>query len=895
MSTTGSRPALPRLEPGSVERTALLARLAEARARTCLLVLGPAGSGKTSLALQWRVQALAFGHDVAWMTAMPGDDAPVLLEALLAALDRVDPAIAREARFLYNRDSGMRAPDALAVSVLRALQARGRPLTLVVDDCQNIQDARAHALLQTWLDFAPPGFHLVLVSRTVPPLQLARLRSHDALLELGVGDLRFSLEEVRTFLRTRHPEHDAGDARRLHELTDGWAAGLQLFSMDLRRGSAPLGRALPVQTPHDFSAYFHREVIAGLELEVLDRMTRLAVPDRFNLALAVALLGDEAASALLARMRREHLFVMPLEGAEREGWLRFHPLFRDLLLERFERLPADEQRATHATLAGWFGRRRLLRDAVRHGMAAGDLPQAAAWVDRWARELFLQGELQPLVRAVSELPRPVLQERPTLLLWLGWSQLCYRQFGACHETLAALQARAPEDDERHHGDLLAFSLALQEDDLATAQALLPRMQAIPQGADAVLTGGRRNLLGWMYTHMGQFGQARAVLEGTPPLREDGSPLLDSAFGSLMSRAVLGLAWLHEGNVRRAEPVLREVLADADAALGPFCEPACNAAGFLSAALYEGNDLPALRQLLDQRYDTIERVALPDSLITAAMARARLHRFDGHPREALEGLERVEALARHRGLDRALAFAWSERVRCLLQLGDAAGVEATLQSLRGLAGRHEGIDHPSSRRILGLASHADAVVHAAAGDGQDALACLERLCGPQQDVLLRRDRCAALGLRAVLLARLGPRATALQALAPVLQAARRDGMLRSLLDLGEDLLSLAADCARAEPDPALGFYVEHLQAQAGLHRPGTPGAASPPLEALSERELEVLRALAHAMSNKRIAQALGVSPETVKWHLKNVYAKLAVIGRDDAVARGRNLGLLPEPH
>ncbi|WP_372659244.1 LuxR C-terminal-related transcriptional regulator [Hydrogenophaga sp.] len=895
MNPTESSPSLPRLEPGSIERSRLLARLAEARHKTCVLILGPAGCGKTTLALQWRAQALGYGHGFAWMTVLPGDDAQALLDALFAALDRVDPDIAREARFIYNRDSELRSPDPIAIAVLRGLMQRTSPLVLLIDDYQNITDARAHALLQIWLDFAPAHFHLVVVSRTVPPLSLSRLRDQDAVMELGFVDLRFALDEVRAFVQSRHSDHPERDARRLHDITDGWVAGLQLVALDIKRQPERLGRAVPVQNPHDFTAYFNREVLSQLELGELDAMTRLAAARGFNQALVAALVGEEAGPALLERMRREHLFLIPLDGMERAGWFRFHPLFRDLLLERFARLPLPEQRATHAVLSQWFGRYKRLREAVHHGVAGGDLEQAADWLDRWARELFLNGELQRLVRAVAELPRGILRGRASLLLWLGWSQLCYRQFTACHESLAALREQARETDveAQAHWCLLAFSLALQEDDIPAAQALVPAMQAMRPSSDAVLVGGRRNLLSWLYIHLGDFEQARAVLQGPVPSRDDGSSLLDSPFGALMGQALRGFTHLHESDMRRAEPVLRDALAEAERALGPYCEPACNAAGFLSAVLYEVNDLAGLHQLLEPRLDTIERVALPDAMITAAVVRSRLRRLEGNPMEALEGLDRLEEVAQRRGLDRALGFALIERVRTALHMGDAAAARQTLHTLQALARRHAGEQAPASRRAVGLSAFATALVLAAEHDDRGALAALEPLCGPDDPAVMRRDRCSAHGLRALLWARVGQHEQAMALLTRVLQDAQRQGMVRSLLDLGDGFLALVQQWVQQTPDvdPALAFYVEHLQAQAGLHRPEVQRLATPLQEALSEREHEILRALANAMSNKRIAQALGVSPETVKWHLKNVYAKLGVYGRDDAVARARDLGLV----
>lgn len=889
MSAAARPSAPPRLEPGSIERTRLLARMTEARHKTCMLILGPAGSGKTSLALQWRALALAFGHDVAWVTAQGGDDGRALLDPLFDSLDRVDPEIAREARLLYNRGSDVRA-DAIAIALLRGLLPREGPLVLVLDDWQNVRDTRAHAVVQTLIDFAPATLRLVIVSRAVPPLSLARLRDQGALVEIGPRELRFTLEEVQAFLQARLPRGPAtSDARKLLELTDGWAAGLQLVALQ------PRAPASPVQNAHDFTAYFNREVLCRVDEATLDAMTRLAAARGFNQALAATVAGGEAGALLLEQLRREHLFITPQDGAEREGWYRFHPLFRELLLERFEQLPRDGQRATHALLAQWFGQRRYLRDAVHHAVAAGDLQQAADWVDRWARELFLHGELQQLVRAVSELPRTVIATHPSLLLWLGWTQLCYQQFSACHETVAALRAQLRDGDEkaRAHCALLAFSLALQEDDLATAQSLLPEMESMRHGTDAVLVGGRRNLLGWMYAHTGEYEQARAVLQGPPPLREDGSPLLDSPFGHLMSSSLLGLSWLYDGNVRQAEPVLREALAQAEAALGRYSEPACNTAAYLSATLYEVNDLEGMRQLLDGRLDTIERVALPDALVTVAIACARLHRFEGNPREALEGLERLEDVAQRRSLDRLLALSLNERVRCLIQMGDMEGAGLVLHQLQALASRHAGNTTPVSLRIGGLAQFAAAVLHAARHEDRAALHALGERGRHDTVLLLRRDRAASLALRAVLLARAGQHATAHQVMRQALLLGQQHGLVRMLLDIGDEFLPLAASSVdgHGEADPVAGFYVDHLRQQAQRHRPAATRPAISLREPLSDRELEILRALAHSMSNKRIAQVLGVSPETVKWHLRNVYGKLGVAGRDEAVARGRDLGLV----
>lgn len=878
-----------RLEPGRIERKQLLARLVNARHKTCVLIHGLAGSGKTSLALQWRAQAMGYGHDVAWLTVQSEDDGQSLLEPLFQSLDRVDPEISVEARLLYNRTGKLRA-DVISIALLRALLRRSKPLLVVIDDWQHVTDPQANHVLQTLLDFAPPSLHIVVVSRTVPDLALARLRDQGMLEELGPRELKFTLEEVQSFMKSRPAGADTSQtARKLLEVTDGWAAGLQLLALQPK---APLS---PVQNAREFSEYFNREVLCSLDKDALDAMTCLAVARSFNQALAVVLVGEPLGSAIVERLQREHLFILPQHDAASSGWFRFHPIFREILLDRFKRLPEAEQIHMHATLAHWLGQRCRLREAVHHAILAGDTAQAASLVERWARELFLNGELQQIVRAVAELPTAVLNSRPSLLMWLGWTQLCYNQFNACHETLAALKLRHSESDQggQAHAVLLAFSLALQEDDLETAQALLPALNSMGQGEDVVLVGGRRNLLGWMYAHMADYESARKVLEGPTPLREDGTPLLNSAFGLLMNQSLTGLSWLYAGDVRSAEPVLRDALAQAERELGRYSEPACNAAAFLAATLYEANELDELRQLLDGRLDTIERVVLPDALVTVALATARLRRLDGNPLEAIEGLQRVEDVAQRRALDRLQAFAISERVRCLLQMGDIPGAAEMLKQLEQLAAMHVQHTGPVSQRICGLTRFIQALYYTA--QRNDALA-LEALgeSGRHDTVLQqRRDRCAYLALRALLLTRLGRGEEGLTVMCATLQQGHQQGLVRTLLDMGSEVMALADACANTygSQDPVLPFYVDHLRLQMHRHQAVERVSIATPSEPLSERELEILRVLSQSMSNKRIAQALGISPETVKWHLRNVYAKLGVMGRDDAVAIARGMELV----
>ena len=283
----------------------------------------------------------------------------------------------------------------------------------MIDDYHLIQDERVHCFVQMLLDLAPPNLHLLIVSRTTPPVSLARLRDQGELLELGFGDLRFSASETKELLLAQNLGLSAGEARTLHEMTDGWAAGLHLVSLALRdrRARAKIGLQGRVRDAEDFRKYFNSHVLTHRSLSDIDALTKLAVVQRFDQGLCSALFGPAAGQELLERLQSHNAFLIPVEGTEHAGWYRFHTLLRDQLKELFDQLPADEQRRVHAAVGDSFGRRGFLREAVHHCVAAGEADRAANWVQASAQSLFLNGELRRLVRAVAELPEATIRSR----------------------------------------------------------------------------------------------------------------------------------------------------------------------------------------------------------------------------------------------------------------------------------------------------------------------------------------------------------------------------------------------------------------------------------------------------------------------------------------------------
>ncbi len=878
--------------PGVV-RTRLLDRMDAGPPQRIVSLTAPAGCGKTHLLLAWRRRLAVDGVDVAWVAFEPGDDDPDrFLDAILAGLAGVDPALVREPAVLAQRGGEPDATEAVLVAMVRAIAARPRPLALVLDDAHHLADARAVAALQWLLDHAPPGLRCALASRSGVPLSTGRWRARGELTELGWDDLRFTAAEAAGFVGRALGEVDPAECAEIYDRTQGWAAGLELVCLDRR--TAKDGRTGPkpeVRDAGSFARYVEHEVLARLEPAVVELLVRCAVPEHLDAALCKALAGPALGHLpLVTRLADEGLFVLPAGPRHPDGWWRLHPLLRDVLLTRLARLPQHERQALHAIAWRFFAARGLLQDAVDHALRAQAPAEAAALVEGAAPGLFDQGELRQLADLVRRLPHGVVRDRPGLRLWLAYGQLHAMRLDDCERSIADLRdaLRDASPAERYRLTLLRALHAAQRDDWARAAAILPELQAMPPDADAIARSGRRNLLTWIHLYAGDYEQARRV-----QLDDDGSPGAaapprGSAFGLLAGRCLVGLTHAVEGRVVQAERIYRDVLHEAESRGPGGADAGTLAAGLLGEVLYELNDWPGALALLEPRLEVLEQVSIPDTVLRVMLALGRSRWLAGRPMDALEGLEQAQDKAARGGLDRLLAYCLLERLQFRLQRRELSDARAAMEELEALDVRHAAADRGTMVEIPVVAARARIRIDLYTGDLPRALERLRTLT----EVCARRGRARRVPYlllqSAVVLRELRRHDESLACVRDALRHGHRLGLVRTMLDAHEDVPALLGHASRDEvPDPVLSFYAERLQAaarEAARGAPPPPGATRPGLEVLSPREGEIVRLLLQAHSNKRIARALELSPDTVKWHLKNAYAKLEASGRDDVVER-----------
>jgi LuxR family maltose regulon positive regulatory protein len=846
------------------------------RDAAALMVRAPAGTGKTSLLAQWRLEQLGLGVPVAWVGAQAIDDPGRLAQSLALSL-RIAMARPTFGRSVLEDDR----PGNLAgmTALLAELAQSAASVVLIVDEVDRLP-AASRASLAYLLRNAPLNVRIFMAARPDGQLDIDDLIAYGQCVEIGAAQLRFSLEETLQLVQARFGARVGRDtAARLHALTEGWPLGMQLAMSIVARGAdagtaiAGLGAA---------GGALQGELVGLLlaDMDATDRdfLVRVSVLELLHPALCRAVAGIDDAAARLTRLANDTPVFAATEGGD---WLRMHALVRDALRQRFANLDEAEQVSAHASAAQWLAAHNLPDEAARHALSAGQHQQAYALAERSLYEsLMRHGRLGAVLEWLAQLPAEELDQRPRLLLAVAWTLASSERHEEAARFVARILAHPGADDAlRCECALILGGAAAFADDPDRFVALhAPWTDAAPL-TDPLLLQSHANRMAYC-----------ALLEGEPALarlREQQAARGDAGHGSTdyirrWSELVIGLSYVWEGQALLAEPCLRSAVDSAEAQLGRRHRFSCNLAALLAATAWERNLPGDASALLADRLDVLEHSGLPESLMRAYLTASRMAVAEGAEHRALELLAALDAAGAARRLPRLRIASLVEQVRVHARRYRAQTCRELCDRIDQLLADPAAPPGPLWRRSADmLRDVAQAYEAIAAREWQSALAPLERADEGARALRQGGLHIELLGLRALALERCGQPA---------------DALVREAIDLAR---ALGLQRVFADAHPELGAWVEALAAgndrSVAAAPPVTPAPAPTTSAVLTPKEHEVLALLARNLSNKEIGRAMQAGETTIKWHVKNLFAKLDAGTRAQVVQRARILGLLGGQH
>jgi LuxR family maltose regulon positive regulatory protein len=875
-----------------------------------IMVTAPAGFGKTTLVSEWaRMSGLPLG----WLSLDEGDSDPIrFLRYLVAAMQSIDARIGKSIQAaLY----GLQPPDATVVltEIINDLLLIEGPSLIVLDDYHQIINLQIHDCINFMVDHLPPATHLVIATRADPPLQLARRRGQGTICELRAVDLRFSGEEVATFInQVMGLNLKAEDIAALESRTEGWVASLQMAALSLQDTRDRHAFVTAFSGDNRYIAdYLLEEVLQHQPVEFQRFLLQTSILDRLSAGLCDAVTGRQDSQSMLNLLERNNLFIVPLD--DQRSWFRYHNLFADLLRKRLAQLEGEEAICElQKQASAWYAGQNYWLEAINQAFACSDYDLAVGLIERGNQDLYLTSELNALVRFAEMLPAAYILGNSRLALSFGWAAHATGRPDICRRMVHIV--------ERNCGlgvdDFVALGEAKSEFDELTRSALV----------EATVMGARLAIDNLEVKRAGRL--AELVLPDLDP-RYDNLPSLNSPPFALRGPHlyILGLVHTLRGEMTKAESMLQSALEEAQQQYNIF---------IISLALGQLGEVQMLQGHLSQARKTYEqavqiaaqqntppsaffgishvglgeiayeqnRLEEAEAEFTAGVAQGRLWNswecllpgYTGLARlyqarsETSKAHQSLDSLLEHTRDNRVIVEATVETWRAWLWLrnGDLEHVETWAEDLD--------LQEPGENYLQWeLQALMVARLRLAQGRPEEALSILKKLQSFTEagnrwrrmvDIWLLACQAAA-GLDQV--------DDSLDSLKSALALAAPEQLIRPFLDEGREFNNILSRLYTRLQDATLKQFAARILQEAApslqLDRPDQHPTATGLVEALSERELEVLQLMARGLTNPEIAERLYLSPNTLKAHAQNIYQKLDVHSRVQAVNRGRELGLL----
>ena len=902
----------PRLLTGLLQRTSLLDLLDKNIETPLILVCAPAGFGKTTLIGTWLERMSTSDHKNSsylpstWLSLDENDsDLTLFLKYFIAAIRVIIKDACEETLSLLS--SPQKIPyEVLFSTFSNDLEKIPREFILVMDDYHTIHNKEVHDLFNSLLLHWPHPLHLVLIARISPSLSLTYFRGKGLICEIRSRDLRFTREETTAYLRSTIPSIIHQDNLSLLDARfEGWPAGLHLATLSLKEG---VNQEAILQTlsreDKNITGFLLDEVLKQQDPEVQQFLIMTSILDRFSISLCEAVVLENHPEidvrSCLDAIRNSELFLISLDDVFE--WYRYHHLFQQFLQQKLvSEMGSNTALQLHKLASVWLGEHGYVEEALQHALAAEDIDLAANHMSASLCDVLNREDRPTLERWQRLLPEKIILSQPELLMIRAWAyQLAFR-LDLLMQTLQLMDQLLESESTRYLTEKERDILQGQELHLKSQWAYFTNdnIQAIEFSKKAFqllppewefARGGALFYMGMAMQASGQVAEAERMLLDQYETNKDKANTF-----SLLLLQVLGFNYLKNGQLDRVRQVADLMLQQRKGSI--LAVNTSLAAMFRGIANYEQNNLEdAFRDytlIAENRY-TAHFTAYRDAIAGLAL----INWLNGKPEEARKMVELIS------NYDMVLSGSEDRRtssLRAHLML-----LEGRLDTAGDWVDSHNA--PPPDMALLWLEEPEITRVRILLARGKSAdLKNAQEFINVLEDIIDRthntRHKIQILAMRAILSSSSGKNVEAESYLKKALDLARKGGFIRVFLDLGTPMRVLLE---KMQEQVKTEDYVKKILAAFETERgnfdnvnsreanaKATHEKPQPLLEPLTPRELEVLTLLRGPMSIKEIALKLNISYSTAKRHTINLYSKLGVNQRWDAVSKAEELLILPK--